>query len=89
MSATPERWLEVSVRSASAGDRAPLLAEGLLSFGGRACQEREGWQVTYVPAPAQTSDFVEEVSRFLQDFTGLGGMLRGHAIRQGAFAGIA
>jgi len=54
------RWLELSVRSASAGERAPLLAESLLELGGRAAEEREGWYVTHVPEP-------QDLGRFLTD----------------------
>jgi ribosomal protein L11 methyltransferase len=71
MSPAPERWLEVRVRSASAGDRAPLLAEGLLALGGRACEERDGWQVTHLPVTAESSILSDEVGRFLAELTNL------------------
>ena len=71
MSQTPERWLELSVHSASAGDRAELLIDGLLSLGGRASEERDGWYFTHVPAPAEPELFSEEARRFLIDATGI------------------
>lgn len=71
MSPTPDRWLELGVRSPSAGDLGPLLAEGLLSLGGRATEERDGWYVTHVPAPPQADVFSEEAKRFLMEATGL------------------
>jgi len=71
MSQAPERWLELSARSASAGDRADLLADGLLALGGRASEERDGWYLTHVPAPPEADAFSEEARRFLIECTGL------------------
>jgi ribosomal protein L11 methyltransferase len=50
------RWLEVSVRCPSAGDRAPLLADGLVALGGRAIEERAGWYVTHLRHPEDLPD---------------------------------
>jgi len=71
MSQAPERWLELSVHSASAGDRAELLIDGLMSLGGRASEERDGWYFTHVPAPPEPDLFTEEARRFLVDSTGI------------------
>lgn len=71
MSLTPLRWLELRVRSASAGDRAALLADGLLALGGRAAEERSGWYVTYVPEPPDPDDFERAARAVLLDQTGL------------------
>jgi ribosomal protein L11 methyltransferase len=56
MSPADRRWLEVSVRCPSAGDRAPLLAEGLFALGGRAVEERAGWYVTHLRHPEDLPD---------------------------------
>lgn len=71
MSGLPQRWLELSVRSASAGDRAPLLAEGLLALGGRAAEERGGWYVTHLPEPPDIERFEASARDRLVTATGL------------------
>lgn len=71
MSEIPKRWLELSVRSASAGERAPLLADGLVALGGRAAEEREDWYFTHLPEPADVEAFADEARRFLIEATGL------------------
>jgi ribosomal protein L11 methyltransferase len=81
------RWLEVSVRCPSAGDRAPLLADGLIALGGRAIEERAGWYVTHlrhpddlpdpddVPRPDDPSGhFERRARRALAEATGLEGI---------------
>ena len=48
-----------------------LLADGLLSLGGRASEERDGWFLTHVPAPQEADVFAEEARLFLVKCTGL------------------
>ncbi len=71
MARSPRRWLEVSVRSTTAGDRAPLIVEGLLVLGGRASEERDGWYVTHVEAPDDLEAFLAHASATLRHVTGL------------------
>jgi ribosomal protein L11 methyltransferase len=71
MSGIPERWLELSARSASAGERAPLLADALLSLGGRASEEKDDWYVTHLPAPPDVDSFIEEARVILARTIGL------------------
>jgi ribosomal protein L11 methyltransferase len=71
MSRLPRRWLELRARSSSAGDRAPLLAEGLLALGGRAAEEVEGWYVTHVPEPTDVDQFTATARERLIAVTGL------------------
>lgn len=71
MSPTPERWLEVGARSQAAGDAESLLADGLVALGGRATEERDGWFLTHLPAPADVEAFASEARSFLTSFTGL------------------
>jgi len=72
MSSTPRRWLEVSVRSPSAGEQDALLAEGLVVLGGRAVEERDGWYTTHVPEPADVDGFVEQTRVNLVELSGFG-----------------
>jgi ribosomal protein L11 methyltransferase len=65
------RWLELSVRSATADVRASLLAEGLLLLGGRAAEERDGWYVTHLPEPPDVQSFLAVAERELRIMTGL------------------
>jgi len=67
---TPDRWLALSVRSRS-GQQPGLLADGLISLGGRAAQESGGTFTTYLPAPADPVHFAEEALRALEAHTGL------------------
>lgn len=71
MSATPERWLEVGLRAPEDDPRRPLLAEVLVRFGGRACQEVDGWYVTHVPEPDDPESFLEAVRAAAAAETGL------------------
>ena len=65
------RWLELAVRCPSAGDRGPLLVDGLLALGGRAAEERDGWYVTHLEAPRDLDGFRTEAESFLSSLTGL------------------
>ncbi len=71
MSPTPSRWLELSVRSGSAGEREPLLSEALLALGGRAVEEREGWYVTDLPEPSDPERFLRGARARLVELTGI------------------
>jgi ribosomal protein L11 methyltransferase len=70
MSATGSRWLEMTVRCPSAGDRSALLADGLLSLGARAVEERGGWYVSYFAEPEDVDAFVSEARAVLAVETG-------------------
>ena len=74
MSAAERRWLEVRVRCRSAGDRAPLLADGLMALGGRAAEERGRWYVTHVDEPDDPDAFVQRARDSLTSLTGLDGI---------------
>ena len=71
MSDPDRRWLEFSVRSPSAEESIPLLAEGLVALGGRAVVEQDGWCVTHVPEPHDPQGFVETARERLVELTGL------------------
>lgn len=71
MSAPARRWLELSARCPTAGDRAPLLAEGLLALGGRAAEERAGWYVTHLADPGDVDGLVERARELLAAESGL------------------
>jgi ribosomal protein L11 methyltransferase len=71
MSGAGRRWLELSARCPPAEDAAPLLAEALLSLGGRAVEERGDWLLTHVPAPDDLDAFLETARGVLQTATGL------------------
>jgi ribosomal protein L11 methyltransferase len=59
MSGPPRRWLELGVRSPSAGEREALLAEGLVALGGRAVSEEgDGWFVSHFEDPEDPEDFL-------------------------------
>jgi ribosomal protein L11 methyltransferase len=71
MSGAGRRWLELSVRCPPAEDAAPLVVETLLSLGGRAAEERDGWLLTHVPAPGDPEAFLEAAREALRAATGL------------------
>lgn len=71
MNTQGRRWLEMSVRCPSAGDRSALLADGLVSLGGRAVEERGGWYVSYFAEPEDVDAFVREARDLLTEETGL------------------
>lgn len=71
MNTQGRRWLEMSVRCPSAGNRAALLADGLVSLGGRAVEERGGWYVSYFAEPEDVDAFVREARDLLSEETGL------------------
>jgi ribosomal protein L11 methyltransferase len=64
------RWLELGVRSPSEGDQKGLLAEGLLSLGGRAVQEQDGWLLTHLEEPADVEAFTRRARSILQEAVG-------------------
>jgi ribosomal protein L11 methyltransferase len=78
MSTRGRRWLEVRVRSPWAGDRAPLLADGLVSLGARGVEERDGWYISYFPEPDDVDVFVREAQLSLTSETGLDSLLLEH-----------
>ena len=71
MSGAGRRWLELSARCPPAEDAAPLVVDALLSLGGRAAEERDGWLLTHVPAPDDPEAFLERARGVLQAATGL------------------
>ena len=73
------RWLELSVRCPSAGDRAALLADGLVSLGARGVEERGGWYVSYFAEPDDVSTFVRGARASLTQETGLSAIQIEHA----------
>ncbi len=65
------RWMELSVRSRSGGDREDLLADGLVALGGRAVQEVEGWFVTHLEDPGDPVALRDRAQTFLAEASGL------------------
>jgi len=82
MSDADQRWLELAVRCPLAGDRAPLLVDGLLALGGRAAEERDGWYVTHVRSPKDLDSFRAEAESLLSSLTGLDGIELGTKWRE-------
>ena len=72
------RWLELRARCETSqdeeGDASPIdrteLAGELVSLGGRAVEERDGWFVTHLPEPPDPEAFVESVVPRLSDALG-------------------
>lgn len=71
MSAPRRRWLELGVRSPSAGEREALLAEGLVLLGARAVAEEDGWYVSHFEEPPDVDVFVARVREILLEVGGL------------------
>jgi ribosomal protein L11 methyltransferase len=66
VTAHPERWLVLTVRTADA-ELLPLAAEVLVGRGSWAVQEADGGVVTYVPEPADPAAYVAELRQALVD----------------------
>lgn len=66
MSAQPERWLVLTVRTADP-ELLPLAAEVLVGRGSWAVEETDGGVVTYVPAPDDPEAYVAELRAALQE----------------------
>jgi ribosomal protein L11 methyltransferase len=66
VSAQPERWLVLTVRTADP-ELLPLAAEVLVERGSWAVQEMAGSIETYVPEPRDPDAYVEEVRAALED----------------------
>lgn len=64
------RWLELGVRSPSAGEREALLPEGLVALGGRAVEERDGWYLTHVEEPEDLDGFLARARSVFADVPG-------------------
>jgi ribosomal protein L11 methyltransferase len=60
VSPSPERWLVLSVRPASA-ESAPLVAEELIELGGTALYEQDGALVTWLAPPEDEDDLLDEL----------------------------
>jgi ribosomal protein L11 methyltransferase len=71
MSAPERRWLELRVRSRAGGDSNDLLADGLVTLGGRAVEERDGWFVTHVAEPDDPETFGAGARSRLEEASGL------------------
>lgn len=71
MTGAGRRWLELRVRCHTAGERADLLADGLLSLGARGVEERAGWYVSYFDEPDDAEAFVREAVAALESSTEL------------------
>ncbi|MDE3002748.1 MAG: 50S ribosomal protein L11 methyltransferase [Gemmatimonadota bacterium] len=72
------RWLELRVRCPYAGDRADLLADGLVAFGARGVEERAGWYVSYFAEPEDVDAFVAQAVSVVEAETGLSPVLVEH-----------
>lgn len=79
MTEVPRRWLELSVRSASAGSLGPLLAEGLVVLGARGVLERGGAYVSYFEEPPDVEAFLDRARVILAAETGLDSITLEHA----------
>jgi ribosomal protein L11 methyltransferase len=66
VTAQPERWLVLTVRTADP-ELLPLASEVLVARGSWAVQEAEGAIVTYVPEPRDPEAYVDEVRAALAD----------------------
>ena len=66
---TPERWLTISVDSASP-IVSELLVEPLLGLGASGVQEADGRLITYVPPPADPEAFVRRAQDVLREAAG-------------------
>lgn len=66
MTAQPERWLVLTVRTADP-ELLPLASEVLVARGSWAVQEADGAVETYVPEPADAESYVDEVRAALAD----------------------
>lgn len=64
------RWLQIRVRERADPELSPLLVEGLMALGARAAEEKDGWYVTAVTAPADLERFVGHARSVLEDLTG-------------------
>jgi ribosomal protein L11 methyltransferase len=68
------RWLQVRVRARAAADLSSSsdegLIEGLLALGGRAAEERDGWYMTALEAPADLDVFVARARSTLAELAG-------------------
>jgi ribosomal protein L11 methyltransferase len=51
MTSSDRRWLEIAARCTANEEIETLLAEALVSLGGRAVVEEDGWQVTHLEEP--------------------------------------
>jgi ribosomal protein L11 methyltransferase len=68
------RWLELAARCPTDPDAAALVVEALLSLGGRAAEEREGWILTHVLAPGGPAEAAERVRARVREVAGLEGV---------------
>ncbi len=69
------RWLELRARRAEPGgeeeaEEEGVLADALLSLGGRAVEERDGWLVTHVRAPPDPETVRADAARRLEERVG-------------------
>ncbi len=71
MSAGGRRWLELSARSTGDDEDSALIVEALLTLGGRAVEERDGWIVTHLPEPEHPAAFLDLARRRLRADTAL------------------
>lgn len=79
MSDRGRRWLQLNVRSPTAGDREGLLADGLVRLGARGVEERAGWFVAYFEEPDDPRAFIENAQSSLETETRLHPILIEHA----------
>jgi ribosomal protein L11 methyltransferase len=71
MSGAGRRWLVLSVRSPSAGDRDALLADALIQLGARGVVERDGWFVAWIAEPDDLDALLDRARTLLREETGL------------------
>lgn len=74
MTTPARRWLELRARCPTAGDRADLIADALLSLGVRGVEERAGWYVAYFDEPDDVDAFIRDAADRLAAESGLSGI---------------
>lgn len=79
MTASGRRWLELSARCATAGERDALIADALVSLGARGVVERGGWYVAWLEEPDHLDAFLDRARELLREETGLDGIRLEHA----------
>jgi ribosomal protein L11 methyltransferase len=78
MMAAGRRWLELSARCPTAGDRDVLIADALIALGARGVVERAGWYVAWVEEPHDLHGFLDHARDVLREETGLDGIRLEH-----------
>ncbi len=66
----PDRWLVLTVRAAAGDPLRDLIAEGLLALGGSSVLDEGDALTSFFDPPASPEHFLNEASRFLEDWIG-------------------